>query len=276
MKYIIGSIKNKKAEDVYMWAKSASVYNKFETILLVLDPEVDSSFSIIEDLGVKIVHIPTQKDSSIDVSKYQRHIVVYEFLNTLDNDDIVLLTDTLDIVFQDCPLSWYEKNGHKKLLLTSEGIPIEKEPWNTARIKSAFSPFYNRIKDNDIFNAGVILGDVSTIKELTYFVYALASSVPDDKNEGVDQPALNICLASDTFKNRFQYTTSDDYFALHAAVAGPTEQFEAWGFNRNYKYNLPTFNDQGVVNYKGEPYCIVHQYNRVRDWDNYFNTKYPL
>lgn len=276
MKYIIGSIKNKKAQDVYIWAKSASTYNKYKTILLVLDPEVDSSFSIIENLGIEVVHIPTEKDSNIDVCKYQRHITVYNYLNSFNPDDIILLTDTLDIVFQDCPLTWYEKNGTKLLVLTSEGISIEKEPWNSSRIRSAFSPFFSRIKNNDIFNGGVILGDVSTIKELNYFVYALASTVPDNNNEGVDQPALNICLASDTFKDRFQFTTSNDNFALHAAVAGPTDQFVPWGFDRNYKYNLPVFSDEGVTNYKGELFCIVHQYNRVRDWDKFFKTKYTI
>ena len=276
MKYIIGSIKNKKAEDVYIWAKSAAKFNKFKTILLVLDPVVDSSFSIIEQLGVRVVHIPTQKDNNIDVSKYQRHLIVYEFLKSFDPQDIVLLTDTLDIVFQDCPLTWYEKNGIRPLLLASEGLSIEKEPWNTARIRSAFPTFYNRVKDNDIFNVGVVLGEVSIIREFTYFIYALASTVPEEKNEGVDQPAAQICLATDTFKSKFEYTTSTGCFAVHSAVAGPTEQFTNWGFDRNYKYDLPTFDGENIVNKKQEPYCIVHQYNRIPDWDRFFKAKYAF
>ena len=260
MNYLIGSIKHCNRDKVDIWVKSALKNCSCQVTLLVLDQTIPDSILELENVGVTIIHSPTGNETDVNICKWERHIQVRNFLKTLDDTDVVLLTDTLDVVFQTDPFKWFKDNAQKDLILTSEGIDFVNEPWNMRSIIEDHNEFVDEIKSQEVINSGIMLGRpkaVSNILLLTYIATKGLSPV------SADQPAMNVALLSSYIKDQIQIINSDDNFALHSAVAGPTEQFEPWGFVRNYKYGLPILQDGLVINQKtNQPFCLVHQYNQ--------------
>jgi hypothetical protein len=276
MNYLIGSIKHCGRDKIYAWAKSASIYCSAKIILLCLDEVLPEDLQDLTDLNVEVVHIPTKPQTDINISKFERHFISRNYLNDVNDDDIVLLTDTLDVVFQADPFKWYEQNKTNKVLLTSEGIIHRNESWNMRGINNAFNPFSDEVAVQDVINSGIIMGEVKYVKDILLFIYGLTINVKPEHTAGIDQPALNIAMLANSLKEITQITTTSEAFAVNCAVAGPTPQFVPWGFEQNYKYDLPTFKDNVVVNKDNQPYCLVHQYNRVQEWNDYFAKKYKF
>jgi hypothetical protein len=141
-------------------------------------------------------------------------------------------------------------------------------------IMNSFPYIKDEISYKDVFNSGIIAGEVKYVQDLLLLIYILSSSTKPEHSEGVDQPSMNTLLLTNLIKENIQSTTTIESFAVNCAVAGPTDQFISWGFDKNYKYDLPLFSNDGVINKNKELYCIVHQYNRVKEWDDYFKDKY--
>ena len=276
MNYLLGVIKHCQLDRIEGWVKSAAIHCKgAEKILFCLDEKVPDNFERVKSLGFKLIHIPTENSTKVDIVKFERYHIIWEFLNKIeDKKSIILTTDTLDSAFQSDPFAWYEKHKKNELVIGSEGIDIEHEHWNHRLIRSHFSHYFPHVKNNDVFCSGVIMGEVGIVEDLALNIFGYTRFLKNDPGEGVDQGALNVILLSNHFKSKLQAATSSDSFVVHCAVAGPTDLFIPWGFKDNYKYDLPIFDGNNVVNKDGEPYCIVHQYNRVKDWEIFFNNKH--
>jgi hypothetical protein len=276
MNYLIGSIKHCGRDKVYTWAKSASIHCSAKIVLLCLDEVVPEDLLDLESLGVQILHMPTEPQADINISKFERHFISRKYLSSVEDDAIVLLTDTLDVAFQSDPFEWYRENKTNKVLLTSEGILHRNESWNMRGISNAFQPFSREIETQDVINSGIIMGEVKYVKDILLFIYGLTINVKPEHTEGIDQPALNVAMLTNVLKDITQITTTSESFAVNCAVAGPTPQFEQWGFKQNYKYDLPKFENGLVVGKDNKPYCLVHQYNRVHEWNDHFKAKYKF
>lgn len=276
MEILIGTIKHCERERIDVWARSASIFCKTaKKVLICLDEVVPDSILSIRDLDFEVVHSPTPAQTNIDIMKFERHYVTQKYLESIqERNAIVLVTDTLDVVFQSDPFAWYRSNKSNKLLLGSEGIQIQQEFWNHGVVSKHFLHYVENIKANDVFCAGVIMGEIDIVEELMFYIFNFTKKTKSEDSEGVDQGAMQVILNSRFFKESLQKTTTSEAFVVHCAVAGPTEQFVSWGFERNYKYDLPSFNGELVVNKNNEPYCLVHQYNRVREWNEFFRAKY--
>ena len=177
MKYLIGSIKHCNRDRIDIWAKSALKYCSCQVVLLVLDKNVPPSLLELEEIGVKIVHTPTGDEKNIDTCKWERHFKVREYLKTINENDIVLLTDTLDVVFQSDPFEWYENNAKKDLILTSEGIDHINEHWNMGGISSGYKEFVEEIKHNEVINSGIMMGKPAALSNILFHIYILTKKV---------------------------------------------------------------------------------------------------
>lgn len=274
MDILIGTIKHCEKDKVIAWAASAAIHCSGKKVLLCLDSEVPSSLFELEKLGIEIVHVPTPPQTNVDIMKFERHLVTQKYLASIkERDTVVLVTDTIDVVFQADPFAWYKKNKNNKLLLGSEGLEIQSEWWNYGIISKQFSQYIDDIKTNDVFCAGVIMGEIDLVEELMFYIFNFTKNTKSEESEGIDQAAMQVILKSKFFKDNLQTTTTSESFVVHCAVSGPTEQFKAWGFEKNYKYELPIFNGKAIVNKNNEPYCIVHQYNRIKEWDTFLKNK---
>lgn len=272
MNYLIGSIKHCGRDRVDIWAKSALKNCKCQVVLLVLDEIIPESILELELIGVRIVHSPTGNESDVNICKWERHIKVREFLKTLEDTDTVLLTDTLDVVFQRDPFEWFKVNAKKDLILTSEGILHINEPWNMRSIVEDHKEFIEEIKNEEVINSGIMIGRPKAVSNILLHTYIATKGL---NPASADQPAMNVALLSSYIKDQIQIVNSDDNFVLHSAVAGPTDQFIPWNFVHNYLYGLPVLEDGQIKNSKtGETFCLVHQYNRAKEWNTFFIEKY--
>lgn len=272
MNILIGSIKHCNRDRIDNWVKSAIKNSKCEIVLLVLDTIIPESIKELEFNGVKIIHTPTKDSSDVNICKWERHIKVREYLKSLDENDVVLLTDTLDVVFQKDPFEWFKQNAKKDIVLTSEGILHVDEPWNMRSILEDHNEFVDEIKQQEVINSGVMIGKVKPISSILLHTYMSTKGL---NPSSADQPALNVILLSSFIKDQIQIINSDDNFVIHCAVAGPTSLFHSWGFSKNYKYGLPILKNDEIINEKtNEPFCLVHQYNRVEEWNQFFINKY--
>jgi hypothetical protein len=272
MNYLIGSIKHCNRDRVDIWVKSALKNCSCQVVLLVLDQNIPESILELEAVGVKLLHRPTGNESDVNVCKWERHIKVREFLKTLEDNDVVLLTDTLDVVFQQDPFKWFRENAQKDLVITSEGIVHLNEPWNMRSIVEDHKEFIEEIQGKEVINSGIMIGRPKAVSNLLLHTYIATKGL---NPASADQPAMNVVLLSSFIKDQIQIINSDDNFVIHCAVAGPTEQFIPWNFINNYLYGLPVLEDGQIKNQKtGQVFCLVHQYNRVRDWNTFFADKY--
>lgn len=272
MNYLVGSIKHCGRDRVDIWVKSALKYCKCQVILLVLDSTISESLLELENLGVKLVHDPTGDETDVNICKWERHYKVRNFLKTLEKEDVVLLTDTLDVVFQQDPFKWFRENAQKDLILTSEGIIHDHEPWNMRSIIEDHKEFADEIKQEEVINSGIMLGRPEAISNILLLTYVATKGL---NPASADQPAMNVVLLSSYIKDQIQIINSDDNFVLHSAVAGPTDQYIPWNFIANYKYGKPVLKNGQVINEKtNKPFCLVHQYNRAKEWNEFFKEKY--
>jgi hypothetical protein len=272
MNYLIGSIKHCGRDRIDIWVKSALRYCKCQVVLLVLDDVIPESLLELEAIGVRLVHNPTGTQTDVNICKWERHYKVRNFLKTLEDSDVVLLTDTLDVVFQRDPFEWFKANAKKDLVLTSEGILHINEPWNMRSIVEDHKEFIEEIKNEEVINSGIMLGRPKAVSNILLHTYIATKGL---NPASADQPAMNVVLLSSYIKDQIQIVNSDDNFALHSAVAGPTAQFVPWNFINNYKYSLPILENGEVKNSKtGEVFYLVHQYNRAEEWDRFFKDKY--
>lgn len=272
MNYLIGSIKHCNKLRINGWVQSALKYCNCQIVLLVLDQEIPESISELEKLGIRLVHCPTKDEADTNICKWERHFKAREFLKSLTQEDIVLLTDTVDVVFQRDPFEWYLKNATKDIILTSEGIEHKDEPWNKRAIEIDHTEFSQELHNREIINSGIIFGRPHPITNILLHMYVATRK---QNFESADQPALNVALLSTFLTDRIQIVNSDSGLAVHCGVAGPSNVFYEWGFANAYKYGVPVKESDKIINKKTRDiFCIVHQYNRVGEWGTFFTELY--
>jgi len=272
MNYLIGSIKHCDKLRISSWIQSALKYCDCKIVLLVLDQEIPNSLLELETLGIELIHSPTKDEIDTNICKWERHFKAREFLKTLTQEDIVLLTDTVDVIFQKDPFEWFLKNATKDVILTSEGIEHKDEPWNRKAIEIDHTEFCKELENKEVINSGIIFGRPHPVTNILLHMYVATRK---QNLESADQPALNVALLSTFLTDNIQIVNSDNGLAVHCGVAGPSGVFYEWGFADKYKYGVPIKEGTKIVNKKTkETFCIVHQYNRVQEWGAFFTELY--
>jgi hypothetical protein len=157
------------------------------------------------------------------------------------------------------------------IIASSESIKIKDEEWNRENIRKNFGDyFYNEVKENEVCNVGVLAGRSELIKELCFYLYQFSLNRADWV---CDQAAYNILLGSKLWSYNAHMTRLEDAWTVNAHVTNKPDMLEKFG-----PYLLeerPSMNDTGlVVNSEGKPFVIVHQYDRVPEWMEYFSKKY--
>lgn len=89
----------------------------------------------------------------------------------------------------------------------------------------------------------------------------------------VDQAAYNIVINAKAWRD-VTFVPSEEYDAW-ACQAGTVADPTKIEFFRPFLLDEePQFKDGLVLNSKGKPYVIVHQYDRVPEWKEYIQKKY--
>jgi hypothetical protein len=90
-----------------------------------------------------------------------------------------------------------------------------------------------------------------------------------------DQAALIVMVKNKEIDNLKIFNLTEGW-AVHCAIAGPTQFFESFGFKGTIenRYGIPQLITDKICTKNGDPYDIVHQFNRIPEWNELLTKKY--
>lgn len=205
------------------------------------------------------------RDFSIVVDRFLHYWLMLDNPQNAAGIRYVVATDAKDVIFQRNP-SEFLNSIDPGILVSSEAIAYEHEPWGLNNLTQSFGPLvYEQHKTNTIINCGVLAGTFNHFMGLCKTVYLLSHGtvqhVPG--GGGPDQAALNILLSTEAYKD---CTTVTRHGGNWTAQLGTTmDPNKINGYRPHITEALPVFNKETgfVENCYGEPYTIVHQWDRV-------------
>jgi len=204
-----------------------------------------------------------------------RQLHYYEAISQLQSEfgDLryVIALDPKDVIFQSNPSDWLEKNiGDKKINVGCESVRYKDETWGRSNLVESFGEsIYEKCKDNLIFNCGTLAGEWKTMTELFLNIYTMCIGSP---NQTPDQAALNILLSMDVYKNITNFAMSEDGWACQA---GTTVDERLLQHHRDKLVEPCPYLDGDIVKTnKGIPFVLVHQYDRISEWNDIITKKF--
>lgn len=219
--------------------------------------------------GVDLYQIDTDQygrpinhnDRNRDTQSHQmRFFHMWQFLQEeWKNYDWVVTTDIRDVYFQKNPFDFlahfYPKLG-TRILASSEGITYGNEQWGLNNMLNGFGPIVTHYaKEWQIYNVGVMAGRSEQMKNMFWKIYNLTVGryIPSD------QSAYNV-LVNMTDENRFLKLDHDFGWACQC---GTTLDPEKSHYFDKLESKRPQIQEGKACNSYGDPYVIVHQYDRV-------------
>lgn len=272
---IIGAFSNYNDYDVLKpWVQSIKDTGFDGDIVLVA---IDVGDAIVEKLiseGVSIIRAGNTNKERIHMLRF---LHIYNYIKQNEGKyRYVITTDVRDVVFQTNPSRYLEINDNfpynKDLLIQSEAILIKDEKWNRDNIIKNFGEyFYNDVKNSPVYNVGIIAGEPDWVRDACFSIYQLSLNRPDWV---ADQAAFNMMVNYHPWVDHIQFANLAAGWAINAHVTNKPDQLLEFG-----PYLLeqrPQMIDGLVKNARGVPFVIVHQYDRVPEWMEYYSKKYGI
>jgi len=172
----------------------------------------------------------------------------------------VITTDVRDVVWQTNPSDWLDKNLQSEIIVASECIKNNQEPWAKKNIHEGFGPlFWESIQENTVANVGVMAGRYQSMKDLLMINWLVSQA--GDTTHFTDQSALNLIINNTLLSDKITLTSD---FALQVdSLKNP---------NRTEKTKLEI--KDGIIMNGEEPYVLVHQYDRIPDLNKVITDQY--
>ena len=183
----------------------------------------------------------------------------------------IIAPDPKDVIFQLNPSKWLEENlGDKKINVGCESLRYKDERWGSNNLLESFGEtVYDRCKENLIFNCGTVAGDWKIMSELFLNIYLMCVGSP---NKTPDQAALNTLLSFDAYKMITNFAMSEDAWACQA---GTTIDTKVTSYAKDKLVEPQPILDGDIVKTsKGIPFTLVHQYDRIPEWNKILTEKY--
>lgn len=268
---IIGAFKNYSFETLKPWVNSINEHFKGDKVIISINSS-DETNQKLADSGFHVVATQSQMNMMFHM---ERFIHIYNFLKeNAHNYRYVISTDVRDVILQDDPMKKLELylDEETDYVAVAEGIQLKNEAWNRDNVNACFGPFfYEQIKDNEIYNVGLLAGKSEHIRDLCAMLFQLSFNRADWV---ADQAAYNILLNWEPYKSKTFITTLPDGWACNLHVTNKPEQMEEFG--PHLLYPRPVFKEGVVMDSTGIPFAIVHQYDRVPEINKYIKDKYGV
>lgn len=275
---LIGVFSNYNWKVIEPWVISAkrNIKNS-DIVLIVLNSDFDTIDKITEhEVNVIICNADEEKRIVYNNSNFAPHIErfvhLYNYLKEVrKNYKYVFTTDVRDVIFQSDPFEWMENNlGDKKMLCTSEALKYIDEPWGNENLLQTYGAFvHDKFKDKEIFNVGILGGESEYIKDLclNLFLNSINRPIPI-----VDQAVFNVTVNTKPYSDIFKFCRLSDGFAVNAGTTNDPAKITS--FKPNLLEESANFDGETVSNSDGVPFVIVHQYDRVPEWNKVLDAKY--
>lgn len=281
---VIGAITGYNFDAIAPWVNSLerSGYDGDKAMLCY-----NINFDVCNELtkrGFKVFGFEqNEEDRRLEYTKPGFNVVVERFLHMafvlreLDTKyRYIVSTDVKDVIFQRNPSEWLENNiGDNKVVAASESIGYDQEDWGNFNLFRSFgTQVYQTFRNKIVSNAGVMAGEFEPMLDLYMQIKLLCDAAPAHYIEGgggPDQAAYNVLINSYPWKEHTLFAKSEDGWAAQLGTTGPQIQDR---YGKFVTEPLPTIKDGIVCTSTGEPYYVVHQYDRVPQWKNEVLARY--
>lgn len=264
---VIGAAAGYDWADVEMWARSL-ITSGFRGAGVVIvydrDSRSDRVVQNLESLGLHAVRMRLR--GSVYNQRFEDIAsVLRSFVSSLR---YAVVTDIHDVYFQADPIAWLEPELKRPFLAVSEGVRYGDEAWNRDNLRRAFPPHAGRLMPKVIRNVGVLAGQSDMVADLCLAISLMAKSAGIMR---ADQSGYNMLLDMEPYRSTVQLVASEDGFACQAgtlAAPGKVERLRA-----DLVEPEPVFDAGDVRTSSGKLYTLVHQYDRVPQWDRALREK---
>lgn len=277
---IIGAASNYTWDQLKYWVNSIKQSGFTGDVVIVGTNMKKDTIDKLSERGV-ILSLYGKQNANGDIESPQngaphveRFFYIWNYLETTETKyNNVITTDTRDVVFQSNPSNWLDENVHSSLLVaSSEGMRYKNEPWGNKNLHEALGPFFhNKLKNNLIYNVGVLAGEFEYVKGLMIMLFQISINRPIPV---VDQAMFNFLINTSPYKDDTLFTNNNDGWAIQLGTTLPAVQSGKGDLGMIFKQspekylgiyedNLPLIEDGVVTTIAHVPYCVVHQYDRV-------------
>lgn len=258
----------KNIEKIKLWSTSFRKHCDSQIILLCAN-STPEDIAACKDLGIIPVEVSVEDTWYINHARLKH---TYEYIQSSDID-LFMVTDVFDVAFQGNPFAKMDLEKYD-IFVSGEGVIVDHEPWNVDNISKIFPEYIKICRPTEVINSGIMGGKRDALADLLKRMYELCEKGSNAHNIK-DQAALIVMIAKNEI-SRLKIFNLDDGWAMHCAIAGPTEFFDSWGFRGKLRYGIPVMKDNHVLNKFGNKYDIVHQFNRVPAWHAIIKSNHNL
>lgn len=213
---------------------------------------------------------PDYDDEAISVDRFEMY---WTFLASPDLPSYrrVILVDTRDVVFQSDPSAWLDRHlDGAPMIAASEGVRYRDEEWNRGSMLEAFGPRLAAHTEGwTIVNAGTLAGEAGLLRDLCCNVHLACGG---RRSRYADQAALNLLLGLEPYASLARIDDGRLGWACQAETM--VKQAAARELAGATPAARPYLDGEVVRTPQGRPYCLVHQYDRVPEWNARFERLY--
>jgi len=280
---VIGAVSGYVFDDIKYWVNSLlrcgfsgeRVVIAYAATYELVDDLLERGFIVTtfkEDARRRAFEFPERGFKPRDVS-INRFFQIWTYMTQADRAyRYAAFVDVRDLIFQTDPSRWLEEHlVDRRINVSSEGFLLGEEPWNSSALRESYGPLlFEQARKRDVLNAGSIAGDAATMADLALNIFLTSrhNSVPY-----TDQAALNLLLSLEPYRQVTQINDVDQSWACQAATTAVDSTYAAEHLNHRSSRG-PVFDGQFVRTPGGEPYCLVHQYDRVPTWRDRLESRY--
>ena len=257
----------KNIDKIKVWANSFKKHVKDGKVVLIAADMTDEDRNVLRLNDIKFHEIESDPGLTINDSR------LIHTANWIENSpyDLFMVTDVFDVCFQGDPFELFDDHD---FYAASEGLIHIEEAWNLDVMKKAFPEYVEFIKTYEIICSGVMGGK----KDALVKTLRMQQQLVDGSLRGHDirdQAALNILIYKNLIDN-CKIFKPDEGWAVHCALSGPTFETDAWGLDKIHvrRYGLPFLENNVLKNPNGLTFKIVHQYNRITEWNQKITSQY--
>ncbi|MEU2040656.1 glycosyltransferase family 2 protein [Nocardia niwae] len=267
---VIGAAAGYEWADVEVWARSL-VATGFTGLGVVIVYDGDRRGDVVAEnlasLGLHAVRMPLRG------SVYnQRFADIADVLRRSDSSlGFAVVTDVRDVYFQADPVEWLETHLNRPFLAVSEAVRYCDEEWNWQNLRRTFPAHAERLRSSVVRNVGVLAGRADMVADLCLAITLIADSA------GVpvaDQSGYNLLLDMEPYRSTVQLVASEDGFACQAGTLADTRRLST--LRPLLVEPEPVLSPDGVRTAAGKLYPIVHQYDRVPEWNRALRSRLRL
>ena len=266
----IGAFSNLTWPQLRPWVESLDEVGFAGDRALIAYMASDATVEELEKRQVAVVRErTTQRPVHVD-----RFLGIYRYLlASWRRYDVVIATDTRDVYFQGDPSAWIRTRlpRERRLLVAgSESIQYRDEPWGRENLEQAYGPvILDVMKDDEVINVGALGGEPELMKDLclNIFLTSCGGRIPI-----ADQAAFNVLLRTRPYRDVVWLARQRDGWACHAGTTADPGKLGS--FRPFLTESEPSFGKGVVLTSAGEPFCIVHQYDRVPEWNRLVREKH--